>query len=81
MDRPSREAYGGPFTGRMTTGQPDRIVSSVPEVRRTPLNFQKVQNPPMNFNLVLRLLSFIYSDLFVLYIYDLDPELFCSFML
>jgi hypothetical protein len=52
-----------------------------PEVRRTPLNFRKVQKNPLNFNLALILLSFIYSDLLVLYIYDLDLELFCNFVL
>jgi hypothetical protein len=50
-----------------------------PEVRRTPLNFQKVQKKLLNFNLALSLLSFIYSDLLVLYIYVLDLELFCNF--
>jgi hypothetical protein len=43
--------------------------------------FTKVQKKTLNFNLALRLLSFIYSDLLVLYIYDLDLELFCNFML
>jgi hypothetical protein len=55
-----------------------------PSVSRSPLdplNFQKVQKKPLNFYLALRLLSYIYSDLLVLYIYILDLELFCNFML
>jgi hypothetical protein len=46
-----------------------------------PPEFSKSPEKPLNFNLALRLLSFIYSDLLVLYIYDLDLELFCNFML
>jgi hypothetical protein len=46
-----------------------------------PPEFSKSPEKPLNFKLALRLLPFIYSDLLVLYIYDLDPELFCNFML
>jgi hypothetical protein len=57
------------------------LSSSVSEVRWTPLNFQQVQKKPLNLNLALRLLFFIYSDLLMLYIYVLGLELFCNFML
>jgi hypothetical protein len=65
----------GPFTG-----QPAHRPHS-PSVFRSlldPLNFQKVQKNPLNFNLALRLLSFIYSDV-LLYIYVLDLKLFYNF--
>jgi hypothetical protein len=54
-------------------------VSSSSRSPSYPLNFQKVHKNFLNFNLALRLLSFIYSDLLVLYIYVLDLELFYNF--
>jgi hypothetical protein len=62
--------------GHSQAGRPTgRTAPPFPEVRRTPLNFRKVQKKPLNFNLALRLLSFIYSDLLVLYIYNLDLKI------
>jgi hypothetical protein len=58
---------------------PQAAQSPSSEVRRTLPDFQKVQKNPLNLHLALRFLSFIYSDLLVMYIYVLDLELFCNF--
>jgi hypothetical protein len=84
MARLGRQAFGGPFTGRPAHRLDEKqtsldcMVSPVPEVHRTPPSTLKSAEKPLNFKLALRLLSFIYSDLLVLYIYDLDPALFCN---
>jgi hypothetical protein len=72
MGRLGQPGLGGHSQAGRPTG---RTAPPFPEVRRTPLNFRKVQKKPLNFNLALRLLSFIYSDLLVLYIYNLDLKI------
>jgi hypothetical protein len=68
--RPTRPA----ITNRPLLTSSSRSPSDPPQLSKSP------ENPP-NFNLALKLLSFIYSDLLVLYIYVLNLELFCNFML
>jgi hypothetical protein len=80
MGRLGQPSLGGPFTGRPAHRLHNSLHSRSPS-DPPPLNFPKVQKNPMNFNLALKLLSFIYSDLLVLYIYNLDLELLCNFML
>jgi hypothetical protein len=66
--RPTRPA----ITRSPPVTSSSRSPSDPPHLSKSPENL-------LNFNLALRLLSFIYSDLLVLYIYVLDLELFCNF--
>jgi hypothetical protein len=76
MGRLGHPGLDGPFAGRPAhrphSPSISRSSSDPPELSKIPEN-------PLNVNLALRLLSVIYSDLLVLYIYVLDLELFCNF--